>query len=88
MSAMVFGLEKPYHLKGDLVRETDSMNQSVYEERPFEVTLKPRVRTYREKSSRSAIREAAEEKQRTRQQMIKSKKKICANSGNWSRMGK
>ena len=52
MSAMVFGLEKPYHLKGDLVRETDSMNQSVYEERPFEVTLKPRVRTYREKSSR------------------------------------
>ena len=74
MSAMVFGLEKPYHLKGDLVRETDSMNQSVYEERPFEVTLKPRVRTYREKSSRSAIREAAEEKQRTRQQMIKKQK--------------
>lgn len=74
MSAMVFGLEKPYHLKGDLVRQTDSMNQSVYEERPFEVTLKPRVRTYREKSSRSAIREAAEEKQRTRQQMIKKQK--------------
>ena len=74
MSAMVFGLEKPYHLKGDLIRETDSMNQSVYEERPFEVTLKPRVRTYREKSSRSAIREAAEEKQRTRQQMIKKQK--------------
>ena len=36
MSAMVFGLEKPYHLKGDLVRETDSMNLSVYEERPYE----------------------------------------------------
>ncbi len=27
MSAMVFGLERPYHLKGDLIRETDSMNQ-------------------------------------------------------------
>ncbi len=32
--------------------------------------LKPRVRTYREKSGRSAIRESAEEKQRTRRQMI------------------
>ena len=70
MSAMVFGLERPYHLKGDLVRETDSMNQGVYEESPFEVMLKPRVRTYREKSGRSAIRESTEEKQRTRRQMI------------------
>ena len=70
MSAMVFGLERPYHLKGDLIRETDSMNQGVYEESPFEVMLKPRVRTYREKSGRSAIRESAEEKQRTRRQMI------------------
>ena len=46
------------------------MNQGVYEESPFEVMLKPRVRTYREKSGRSAIRESAEEKQRTRRQMI------------------
>ena len=70
MSAMVFGLERPYHLKGDLIRETDSMNQGVYEESPFEVMLKPRVRSYREKSGRSPIRESAEEKQRTRRQMI------------------
>ena len=45
MSAMVFGMERPYHLAGDLVRETDSMNQGVYEESPLEITLKPRVRT-------------------------------------------
>ena len=70
MSAMVFGMECPQHLAGELIRETDSMNQGVYEESPFEVTLKPRVRTYREKSGRSAIRESAEEKQRTRRQMI------------------
>ena len=32
MSAMVFGLERPYHFKGEFVRETDSMNKSVYED--------------------------------------------------------
>lgn len=32
MSAMVFGMERPLHLKGEQVRETDSMNQGVYEE--------------------------------------------------------
>ena len=56
MSAMVFGLEQPFHMKGDLIRETDSMNQSVYEETPLDIKLKPRVRTYREKTNRSVIR--------------------------------
>ena len=49
MSAMVFGMERPLHLKGEQVRETDSMNQGVYEEKPMMLTVKPRVRTYREK---------------------------------------
>lgn len=52
MSAMVFGLERPYHLKGDMTRESDSMNVSVYEEQAYDVMLKPRTRTYREKSNR------------------------------------
>ena len=62
MSAMVFGMECPQHIAGDLVRETDSMNIGVYEEQPMEISLKPRIRTYREKSRRSAIRESAEQK--------------------------
>ncbi|MGN0293523.1 MAG: TIGR02677 family protein [Lachnospiraceae bacterium] len=70
MSAMVFGLEKPFHLKGDCTRETDSMNQGVYEEPAMELVLKPRVRTYREKSRRSSIRESREEKEKTRRQML------------------
>lgn len=74
LSAMVFGLERPYHMKGDLVRETDSMNEGVYEETPLELKLKPRVRTYREKSLRSGIPENAEEKRRVRQQMIEQQK--------------
>lgn len=70
LSAMVFGIEQPFHLKGDLVRKSDSMNQSVYEDIPLDVRLKPRVRTYREKANRSAIRNMAEDKQRTRLELI------------------
>lgn len=74
MSAMVFGMERPLHLKGEQVRETDSMNQGVYEEKPMMLTIKPRVRTYREKTNRSAIRESAEQKKKARQEMIKRQK--------------
>lgn len=70
MSAMVFGMECPQHIAGDLVRETDSMNIGVYEEQPMEISLKPRIRTYREKSRRSAIRESAEQKHETRRKML------------------
>lgn len=74
MAAMVFGMERPLHLKGEKVRETDSMNHGVYEEAPFVLTLKPRVRTYREKSNRSAIRESSSQRQKTRQEMIQRQK--------------
>ncbi len=70
MSAMVFGIERSFHLKGDFVRETDSMNHGVYEEEPLEINLKPRVRTYREKMMRSAIRESWKEKQEIRQKLL------------------
>ena len=70
MSAMVFGMEAPWHLIGENVRKTDSMNVGVYEEQPLEIGLKPRIRTYREKSKRSVIRESAEQKQKTRQKML------------------
>ncbi len=68
------GMERPLHLKGEQVRETDSMNQGVYEEKPMMLTVKPRVRTYREKNNRSAIRESAEQKKKARQEMIKRQK--------------
>lgn len=74
MSAMVFGIERPWYLAGDLIRETDSMNQGVYEEVPLQFTLKPRVRTYREKSKRSGIRESAEQKQETRRKLLQKQK--------------
>ncbi len=71
MSAMVFGMERTYHLAGDLERETDSFNVGVYEETPLELTLKPRVRTYREKSKRSGIRESSQERRQLKEQILK-----------------
>lgn len=70
MSAMVFGLECPWHLKGELVRETESMNKGVYDEAAMEIVLKPRVRTYREKSRRSSIRDTSQEKEETRKRLM------------------
>lgn len=71
MSAMVFGIERPFHLKGELVRKTESMNGTVYEEEPLEIILKPMTRTYKEKVNRSAIKDRSVEKEETRKKMVK-----------------
>lgn len=70
MSSMVFGMERPFHLKGEFVRETESFNKSVYEEHPLELTLKPIAKTYREKSVRSSIVDRKEEKEVVRKQLL------------------
>lgn len=70
MAAMVFGMERTCHLRGDAARETDSMNAGVYEEAPLEYTLKPRVRNYKEKSGRTAISDTKEQKQQAREKML------------------
>ena len=66
MSAAVFGIEKPVHLKGDFARETENINSGVYEESPREITVLPRVRTYREKAKRSGIVDRTAEKEAVR----------------------
>ena len=81
MSAMVFGLERPFHLSSEADRETDSMNQSVYDEPAAELTLRPRVRTYREKSGRTSIRDTAQEKAQARRQAVEQMKQ------DWKRIG-
>ena len=63
LSAMVFGIEKPLHLKGDFHRQTDSINSGVYEEAPLCMTIAPRVRTYKEKAKRAVIADRSKEKQ-------------------------
>ena len=70
-SAYVFGVEAPLHLKGNFMRDTDSIYSSVYEEEPYIVEVLPRIRTYREKAKRSGIVDRTEEKERMRQETIK-----------------
>lgn len=70
LSAMVFGIEKPLHLKGLEGRMTESINSGVFEEEPFEVTVTPRVRTYKEKAQRSGIIDRSVEKEAMRQATI------------------
>ena len=70
LAAVVFGVEKPLHLKGEMPRETDSINSGVYEENPHVVTVTPRVRTYREKAKRSGIIDRSEEKEAMRKAEI------------------
>lgn len=52
MSAMIFGIERPVHLKSKAPHQTDSMNAGIYEEPVVKIVLKPRTRFYPEKSRR------------------------------------
>lgn len=70
LAATVFGIEKPLHLKGEIHRETDSINSGVFEEMPHIITITPRVRNYREKSARSAIIDRSKEKEEMRQKTM------------------
>lgn len=70
LSAVVFGVEKPLHLKGDFPRQTESINSGVFEEAPQEILLQPRVRNYKEKSKRSGIQDRTKEKEAVRQAML------------------
>lgn len=66
LSAMVFGVEKPLHLKGLGGRETESINSGVFDEKPHMVTVAPRVRNFKERAKRSGIINRSQEKEATR----------------------
>ena len=66
LSACVFGVSRTFHIQADLIRETDSINSGVYEEKPHIVSIRPRVRQFREKSKPSSIEDRSELKERIR----------------------
>lgn len=75
LSSVVFGMEKPLHLQGEMVRTTESINSGVYEEHPFVVEIQPRVRTYREKINRSGIIDKTEEKEMAKREAMERMKR-------------
>ena len=71
LSACVFGIEKPLHLKAEIVRRTESINSGVFEEEPCLIKVAPRVRTYKEKAQRKGIQDRSREKEATRLETIR-----------------
>lgn len=71
LSSTVFGIEKPLHLKGDIKRETESINSGVYEEEPTIFTVMPRTRTYRERSRRRGITDRTKEKEKMKRDNLR-----------------
>ena len=63
LSSVVFGMFNTRHIKGNFVRDTDSINSSLIEEKSNEYEVKPRIREYREKQSKTAIIDKTKEKQ-------------------------
>ena len=66
LAAMVFGMERPLHLKGLDERKTESINSRVFDEESSVVTEMPRVRTYKDKAHRTDIVDHSREKEEMR----------------------
>ncbi len=74
LSALAFGIFQTRHIKANMTRETESINSSIFEESPLEVEIKPRIRRYREKSSRNPIQDKSEKKEQLIKNYIKKQK--------------
>lgn len=72
LSACVFGVFNSRHLYAG-VKETENIYAEIWDENPTELTLRPRVRTYREKTKTGAVESHQKEKQRLLEQYLREK---------------
>ena len=70
LSAHVFGIQWVEHFRTNSPRESDAINESVYEEKPAEYLLKPHTRAYREKKDRTGFSDKSLEKLIQRQSYL------------------
>ena len=75
LSAHVFGVQQMQHLKTNAPKESDSIHSSVYEEKPAEFYVRPRVQTYREKKDKKGFSDKSIEKLLQREAYLQSVKK-------------
>lgn len=73
LSAVSFGIFNPRHIKGDMDRKTDSINSGIFDEEPIMITIKPKVKTFRERAQRSPIISNEEKKARMLERVIKAR---------------
>ncbi|HAN09327.1 MAG TPA: TIGR02677 family protein [Clostridiales bacterium] len=62
LASHLFGIERSRHIKGNLTRDTESINSSIYEEKPMLLDIKPRIRAYRETFEKTVIRDNTDKK--------------------------
>lgn len=70
LSAHIFGISSYKHFQGELVRETDSINSSIFEEVPMSVITDPRIRNYREKVVKTAIKDHSAAKKEMKEKVL------------------
>lgn len=70
MAGQVFGVGRFRHFQGNLERETDSIFSSIWDESPCIVITEPRLRTYREKILKTAIRDDSQGKKAMRERIL------------------
>jgi len=71
ISAHVFGIQNITHLKENALRDTDSINSSVYDEEAFAYLLKPHTKTYRERRRQQGFADKSLEKLQQRMSHLK-----------------
>lgn len=71
LSALVFGIDSYHHFQGDMVRQTESIFSSIWDEIPLEITTEPRIRNYRERMLKTAIRDDSEDKKKMQEAILK-----------------
>lgn len=64
LSATVFGMFNSRHIKAEMERVTESANSSIYDEGPVVMEIRPKVRGYSERSSRTPIRFRTDQKKK------------------------
>ncbi len=70
LSSFAFGIFHMKHIKANEIRETDSINSDIFAERSTIQKIKPRIRTYREKSRTAPIRNNEQKKKDMLQRII------------------
>lgn len=73
LSSLVFGMRNTRHTKGNFERETDNINSSILEEKCAEIEVKPRIRAFTEKKSRTIIEDKTELKKQKIEEYLKQK---------------
>jgi len=64
LSSLIFGISNTCHIAIDSDRITESISSGVYDEPAVNLTIKPSVRTYRQKQQNSIIKNKSAEKKR------------------------